>query len=87
MNFEATFRSREHRYSLGVELSSGVHYAAIPVSNHMVDYIERYALTDEEYDQFMTDPDSALQFVESCRDRAEDRRLFLPPGSDRGTPR
>lgn len=87
MTFEDAFLSREHRYSLGVELTSGLYYAAIPVSNQMVDYVERYELSDEEYHGFLHDPDSALKFIESCRNRAEDRRLFLQPGSDRGTPR
>jgi hypothetical protein len=44
MEFNNTFTSREQRYSLGVEADSGHHYLAIPMSNQLVDYMERYKL-------------------------------------------
>lgn len=87
MKFEKAFVSREDRYSLGVETQSGLHYAAIPVSNQLVDYMEYYKLTDDEYKRFLGDPTQAVEFVESCRDRKQDQRLFMKPGSDRGVPR
>lgn len=55
MKFETTFKSREHRYWLGLEVTSGRHFAAIPVSNRMVDYAEYYALFDDEYRAFLAD--------------------------------
>jgi hypothetical protein len=87
MKFENAFVSREHRYSLGLETESGLHYAAIPVSNQLVDYIERYKLTDDEYERFLGDQAQAIEFVESCRRHEQDERLFLQPGRDRGVPR
>ncbi len=87
MKFEKAFVSREHRYSLGMEVDSRVHYAAIPVSNQLVDYMEYYKLTDEEYERFLDEPSQAVEFVESCRNRQQDERLFMKPGSDRGVPR
>lgn len=87
MKFEKAYVSRENRYSLGQELESGLNYAAIPVSNQLVDYQEYYKLTPEEYEVFMANPGQALAFVESCRQREQDSRLFMQPGSDRGIPR
>lgn len=86
MKFQNTFTSRENRYSLGVEEKSGRHFAAIPVANQMVDYIESYKISDDEYEMFMNNPSRALEFIESCRRREQDDRLFLQPGRDRGTP-
>jgi hypothetical protein len=87
MRFEKAFVSREHRYSLGLEVDSGLHYMAIPVSNQMVDYIEYYKLIDDEYEVFINDASSAQAFAESCRRRERDDRLFMQPGTDRGVPR
>ena len=87
MKFEDTFVSRADRYSLGVEVESGAYYASIPVSNHLVDYAEYYELTADEYQRFSSEPPRAIVFVESCRNRQQDRRLLMKPGTDRGTPR
>jgi hypothetical protein len=86
MKFQNTFVSREHRYFLGVETDSGRHFAAIPVANQMVDYIEPYLITDEQYQEFLRDESKALEFVEACRRREHDNLLLMKPGSDRGTP-
>lgn len=86
MKFVNTYFSEQNRYWLGVESDSGCHFAAIPVSNQMVDYVEAYRITDNEYEAFMNDPVSATEFVESCRRHEQDDRLFLQPGTDRGTP-
>ena len=66
---------------------SGRHFAAIPVSNRMVDYTEAYKISAEEYATFLADQSAAVAFVESCRRHEQDDRLFLAPGTDRGTPR
>jgi len=86
MKLRDTFVSKGNRYSLGVEEDSGLHFAAITVANRMVDYMESYNISDDEYQAFMTDQTQALEFVESCRRREQDDRLFLQPGSERGTP-
>jgi hypothetical protein len=87
VKFEDTFVSRADRYSLGVGVDSGVYYAAIPVSNQLVDYAEYYELSPDEYQRFSSEPPRAIVFVESCRKRQQDRRLLMNPGTDRGTPR
>lgn len=87
MKFQKAFVSREHRYSLGLEADSSRHYLAIPVSNQLVDYMEYYRLTDEEYKSFGDDASRAIEFAESCRRRERDDRLFMQPGADRGVPR
>lgn len=87
VKFEKAFVSKENRYSLGLETDSGMHYVAIPMSNQLVDYMERYRLSDDEYERFMTNQSQAVEFVESCRRREQDERLFMQPGKDRGVPR
>jgi hypothetical protein len=86
MDFQNSYVSREHRYALGVEAESDHHFVAIPVSNQVVDYIESYRISADEYLSFLENSNHAREFVESCRRREQDHRLFLPPGRDRGTP-
>jgi len=78
--------SREHRFSLGIEARSGQPYVSIPVSNQLVDYEEFYAIDQGMFDRFLADAGEALAFVERCRRREEDARLFYQPSSRRGTP-
>lgn len=87
MRFEKAFLSREHRYSLGVEVDSGRHYLAIPVSNQIVDYNEYYTLSAEEYVDLSNDVSLAVDFADTCRRRERDDRLFMKPGVDREVPR
>lgn len=86
MKFEHTFLSREHRYWLGIEKDSGRSYAAIPVANSMIDYVESYWITNDQYHEFLNNQAAALDFIEGCRRREHDDMLILKPGSDRGTP-
>lgn len=86
MKFEDTYFSREDRYSIGVESSSGRFYASIPVSNGIVDYEEYYELTPDQYNEFLRDAAAAVEFVESCRRRERDDLLLQRPGNNRGIP-
>ena len=86
MTFDDAYFSREHRYSLGTESTSGQNYASIPVSNGVVDYEEYYAITPDQFDEFLADRHAALQFVESCRRHEQDGLLIQKPGRNRGTP-
>ncbi|MGB8206538.1 MAG: hypothetical protein WCF69_02845 [Mycobacterium sp.] len=86
MKFEDTYFSKEDRYSLGIESTSGRHYVSIPVSNGIVDYEEYYEITPDEYHQFLSDKAAAVEFVESCRKHERDDLLIQKPGSNRGTP-
>ena len=86
MKFDDTYFSREDRYSIGIESTSGRHYASIPVSNGIVDYEEYYEITPDQYQAFLSDRDAAVDFVESCRRHEHDGLLIQKPGTNRGTP-
>jgi hypothetical protein len=86
MNFVDTLVWRTERFAIGVETESGRHYISFPVSNRMVDYLEYYEINRWQYQMFVQSPAAAIPFVEECRRREMDHLLFLPPGSDRGTP-
>ncbi|WP_082978871.1 hypothetical protein [Mycobacterium sp. 1081908.1] len=86
MKFDDTYFSREDRYSIGVESTSGRYYASIPVSNGIVDYEEYYELTEDQYREFLRDSEAAIEFIEACRRREHDDLLLQRPGSNRGTP-
>jgi hypothetical protein len=85
--FESTHFSRENRHWLGVDVTSGANYLAIPVSNMMVDYHESYWITPEQYRSFIDDQTAAAAFADECRRREHDELLIFRPGSDRGVPR
>nr|WP_133691093.1 MULTISPECIES: hypothetical protein [unclassified Mycolicibacterium] len=76
----------EHRYFLGVDLKTGGHYLAIPVSNRIVEYNEEYALAAGEYEKFLSDRSAALKFVDECRARRHDDQLIYEQTEKRGTP-
>lgn len=86
MNFEDTYFSSTHRYSLGVESISRRYYASTPVSNGLVDYEEYYELTQDQYRDFLEDPSAAIEFIAAFRQREHDDLLLQRPGSNRGTP-
>lgn len=86
MKFDDTYFSRNDRYSLGVESTSGRYYASIPVSNGAVDYEEYYEITHDQYLRFLDDKGAAIDFVEACRRHEYDDLLLEKPGSNRGTP-
>ena len=71
---------------MGVDLKEGGHYASFPVAAQVVDYIEYYRLTPEQYKHFIENHDAALEFIESCRRREHDDLLIYKPGWNRGTP-
>jgi len=79
------FFSREDRYSLGVDLETGRHYASLPVSNGVVDYEEYFELSDIQFAAFLVNRDEALAFVDACRRREHDELLMVQPGANRGT--
>ncbi|ETZ97078.1 hypothetical protein I546_7164 [Mycobacterium kansasii 732] len=86
MKFDDTYFSRDDRYSIGIETSSGRYYASIPVSNGIVDYEEYYELTQDQYREFLRDRRAAIEFIEACRRREHDDLLLQKPGTNRGTP-
>ncbi len=87
MKFVDKSFSRSDRYSLGIEKDSGKYYLSIPVSNHLVDYEEYYELSEDEFQLFERDGNSAKNFAEECRKRNHDSRLIQKPGTMRGAPR
>ena len=85
MKLRDEFFDRENRYSLGVDVDSGRHYASIPVSNGAVDYEEYYELSADEYVRLLTDSVAAVVFVDECRRHERDDLLLVQPGTNRGT--
>jgi hypothetical protein len=87
MPYEFDFFSKEHDYWLGTDSESKRHLLGIPVSNPMVDYIETYWLSDEQYNSFLERENLAIEFADACRRRQHDDLLTHKPGKIRGTPR
>lgn len=85
MKFNDTYSSREHRFSLGIELTSDQCYLSIPISNALVDYEEYYLIDNARYTAWLQDPSAALPMVVRCRRRELDHALMMQPGSQRGT--
>lgn len=85
MRFHDVAVDREERYAIGVEQGSGRCYVAIPVSNGLVDYEERYEIDEATFVHYRDDLGRALPFVQRCRNREEDDRLIGPPGARRGS--
>jgi hypothetical protein len=85
MKFNDTYSSREHRFSLGIELTSQQCYLSIPVSNALADYEEYYRIDKARYTAWLQDPSAALSMVVRCRRRELDHALMMQPGTQRGT--
>ena len=71
-------------FALGQETDSGRYYLSIPVSNRLVDYEEYYELTDDEFQRLSDDVERLKGLAQKCRERKNDDRLMMKPGSDRG---
>ncbi|MCL9672452.1 hypothetical protein [Citrobacter sp. MNAZ 1397] len=84
MKFEDTFFSRVERYAIGIEKESGRHYLSIPVTNHMIDYEEYYEISESDYNIFLRNPATAVDFAKQCKRRERDALLIVKPGEFRG---
>jgi len=84
MNFEDVYFSREHRFSLGQERESGRYYLSIPVTTGIFDYEEHYELDRQEFEKYLADPTTALEFRDKAKAQQIDFLLFVKPGPNRG---
>lgn len=84
MKFIDHFSSNEDRYSIGIEESTKKHYISIPVFNGLVEYEEYYQITQNEFDQFLKEPELARKSAEKCRQGKNDENLIVQPGKRRG---
>jgi hypothetical protein len=84
VRFVDTAIDKIRRFSIGREEESGRYYLAIPVSNRMVDYEERYEIGAELHDGYPANAVLVEEFADRCRRRLNDDLLFAKPGSDRG---
>ncbi len=50
------------------------------------DYAEYYEISKEEFDDFSSNLDNALDLLGRCRKRTEDKQLLVKPGKIRGNP-
>lgn len=85
MKFNDVFVSREHRFSLGIEETTGRFYVSFPVSNGMADYEEYYEIDRATFELFQKDLAAALAFVTRGRHRELDQLLMVQPGTNRGS--
>ncbi|WP_110946375.1 hypothetical protein [Pseudomonas bohemica] len=85
MKFTDHFVSRQHRFSMGFEETTGRFYVSFPVSNGMVEYEEYYEIDQAVFEHFKNDIDAAMAFVMSCRRRQHDDLLMIQPGARRGS--
>lgn len=86
MKFKDTNFSKEHRFSIGIEVLSHKHYISFPVHNGMVEYEEYYELSEKEYLDFVGDINKALPLLKRCRQKNEEERLLYQPSIVRGSP-
>lgn len=70
MKFSDILVSRELRFSIGVEESSGRYYISIPVSSQLADYEKYYELTEEQFEEFRSNFKKASTFADQCRSDA-----------------
>lgn len=83
MKLKSIFTNETEYFSIGLEETSGKFYLSIPVSNRLVDYEEHNEIPKACFDRYLEKPDSALEFVEQCRNQRMDHLLMIKPGSDR----
>ena len=78
--FIDSFVSREFRFSLGVEAATGRYFLSTPVSGRMLaaEYEAYFAIDGAEFERFRADPSSAEDFLERCRNHANEDRLVYP---------
>ncbi len=87
MKFKNIKFSRENRFSIGIEEETGRYYISFPVTaTGFADYEEYYEISKDEFDDFSSHLDNAIDLLRRCRDRKEDNRLLVRPGKNRGTP-
>jgi len=86
MDYHDTFFSREDRYSIGIERTSGQCYVSIAVSTGVLDYEEYYRIPSDRYEALLRGKDAAVAFAEACRRHEHDHLLIEKPGWNRGTP-
>ena len=53
MRFRDVSFSREKRFALGQDTTTGGFYLSIPVSNQLVEYEEYYAISKQDFDRFL----------------------------------
>jgi hypothetical protein len=76
--------SQAPRYALGRDVRTNEPIFSIPVSNTLCDYPEYYRIDEGELARFLSEPEAAADFAQSCGRRELDDRLVLKPGTDRG---
>lgn len=84
MRFRDTCFSREGRFAIGVEEDSGRYYLSIPVTNGAADYDEYYEISECDYQIYLSDLTTAVEFAKQCKVREKDALLMMKPGRNRG---
>lgn len=78
--FQDTFISREHRFSLGIDLQTDRHYLSTPVSgvNRAVEWEAYFTITEGQFQDFQANPASTDAFTEDCRMGRNEHLLIHP---------
>lgn len=86
-NFKDIYVSREKRFALGKELSTGKYYICFPVKYFVAEYDEYYEISEYEFSEFFINPDNIFALLERARKRLEDsRHTFFEIHVKRGFP-
>lgn len=78
--------SKKGRCAINQDLDSGKYYLSFPVFNGYVDYEEYYEVLPKELESIMRDEAALQVLLQKSRNRQNDERLLLKPGSIRGSP-
>ncbi|KQZ82935.1 hypothetical protein ASD64_08350 [Mesorhizobium sp. Root157] len=78
--FKDTFVGRDYRFSLGVEEGAGGYYLSTPVSgiDRAVEWEAYFAISEEQYAEFLADPAATGEFTEACRTGGNNHLLLYP---------
>lgn len=78
----------EERVSISFEENLKKYLLSFPVTNGMVDYLEVYEISEEEYIHFASPEgrQDLANLTKLCKNRQGDDRLLVQPSKIRGTP-
>lgn len=71
-------------YALWRDAATGAPVFSILMSNQLAEYDEWYHISEQEFEQLLANPDSAVEFASRCARQELDDRLVLKPGASRG---
>lgn len=83
MNFEISVLFKDLQFALGIDRDTGTYLLQIPARTAMIDILEYFTLTKEEFELYRAEPQLAMGLVQLCSDWKCDDRLFYTPDRER----